>query len=131
MRKSILTIALAALALASAACHANKAVTAAAGGQLIGAAALVHCADIVSKDPSQGPILTAALNKAQAQLDAGGGGLSALATIGGSLSPDAQKALALVGDLLQQKMTALMAAAQASISACRMGILSQAGNAPK
>jgi hypothetical protein len=109
---------------ASIGCAANRAVKTAVASQGAGVAGLVRCADVVSKDPSQGPVLTAALNRAQAQIDAGSPLLGLLTVADPGLDPLAKAALAIISTLLEQKVTDFMAAAQSAISGCRMGILS-------
>jgi len=103
----------------------NKAVTSALAGQVVDAAALVRCADIVAKHPDQALPLTAMLDQAQKQIDSGSPFTALLTIANRNLSPDVQAELAIVTLLLQQKMQSFMAAAQGAVNGCRMGILSQ------
>jgi len=106
-------------------CTANRAAITAASGQVVDAAALVKCANVVARHPDQGPVLIDVLNKAQAQIDAGSPLAALLSITNQNISPETQAEIAIVGVLLQQKMQAFMAAAQGAVNGCRMGILSQ------
>lgn len=110
--------------LVSTGCAANRAVKTAVASQGAGVAGLIHCADVVTRNPAQAVVLTASLNRAQVQLDAGSPLLGLLTVADPGLDPQAKLAIQIVNDLLAQKMTDFLAAAQSAINGCRMGILS-------
>lgn len=124
LRALVLPSILLLLAILSSSCAANRAVKTAVASQGAGVAGLIHCAAVVTRNPAQAVVLTASLNRAQVQLDAGSPLLGLLAVADPGLDPQAKLALQIVNDLLSQKMTDFMATAQSAINGCRMGILS-------
>lgn len=117
-----------ALALLAGGCAANqRSIVIAAGGQLAGTAAYVHCARIVQQDPSQAQPLLAMANAAQAELDKGSP-LVALAQLAmRPLSPQSRAELAAAASLLDTEMAGILAKVQGAVNGCRLAVVAETG----
>lgn len=105
-------------------CAANRAVRTAAVGQGVAVPALLECADVVAKNPAMGPLLSARLDKSQAQVNLGNPLAGIFAFSANDLDPRAQAALVVISGKIDRLMQDALAAIQGAINGCRMGILS-------